>query len=201
MTQQNDKAQNDEKVEVTPINVISRTFGINDEIGDAINSFLNDVIAPTIEKSDTSLIVGAASTAAQMNLHCEDVVAKFDGDKLEQVAASYVIERSLSQSCRDLYKGIEFGDKGIFRAQRQLAAALAKLQTNKGDDVIESQVLGRINWLTQMKCQQVFRTRLFAVSQAQYRVQTGKVWIFDDDAADTAPEIAATDPGTAALMA
>ncbi len=197
-----DKAQEVETIEVSPMNVISRTFGVSDEIGDAINSFLNEVIAPTVEGSDTSLIIGAASTAAQMNLHCEGVVAKFDGDKLDQVAASYVVHRILSQACRDLYMGIEFGDKGIFRAQRQLAAALAKLQSNKGDDVIESQVLGRINWVTQMKIQQVIRTRLFGVLQVAYRAQTGKVWIFETDDATALPEAhGATDPGVAALMA
>ncbi len=200
MNTKTDKANEVETVEISPMNVIARQFGIKDEIGDSINTFLNEVISPTIEATDCASILGAADVTVAKQLACEEVKDKFDTSDVEAVAASYVVERVFGQTCRDLHFGLKFGNEGIAKAQKQVATQLIGLRTAKGDEVKERTALGRISWLTQLKCQQSFRISMFLNAQVAYRAQTGKVWVEPNATEDTPDLDVSADPALAILM-
>ena len=158
--------------------VVAPDLGQNAAIAEddaTINSFLN-LMSSAIEATNCSIIIGAAETFLTSELTLDEAKERFVGEDVEQQAATFIVERFVGALCVNIHRGITYGESEIDKAIKQLARARVKLVSNKGDEVVEQYVEGRVRWLAQQRCQQEFRAALMPIAQAAYKKQTGLDW-------------------------
>ena len=164
-----------------------------DVLAEGISAIINDVIAPTIEATNVSMIAGHAQTIVELQITSEDLKATFDPDMLEFEAASFISEMLVGALSYNLWKGsTDFGPAGIKRQFKTLNSSIALLQRNKGDVEHEERVLKALNWFVKYQMQQSFRLQLIPVANAIYRKQTGMDWTAPSDKAEAVVADAAT---------